>query len=83
MQVVHAVDALCLALGGGERRQQHGRQNGNDGNHDEQFDERKGLFVFEDAFDMLTDFSFLFRSGDSSRASLKARSLTTHIPRNL
>ena len=38
---VHAIDALGLGLGLGERRKQHRREDGNDGNYDQQFNQRK------------------------------------------
>ena len=50
LEVVDAVDALRLALGGGERRQEHGRENGDDGDDDEQLDERERRFLFENFF---------------------------------
>jgi hypothetical protein len=43
-QVVDAVDALSLSLGRGQRRQEHGRQNGNDGNDDEQSNQGETWF---------------------------------------
>lgn len=39
--VVHAHDARGFGLGPGQGRQEHARQDGNDGNDDQQFDERK------------------------------------------
>src|SRR5690242_18555149 len=45
LEIVDAADFLSLALGGGEGRQQHGRENCDDRNNDEEFDERKRFFV--------------------------------------
>ena len=68
LEVVDAVDALRLALGGGERREQHGREDGDDGDHDEQLDERERRFLFESCFHTLTVVQLLlFSSGDSRR----------------
>ena len=39
--VVEAIDALGFALGLGERGQKQGGQDGDDGNHDQQLDQRK------------------------------------------
>ena len=47
--VVHAHNALRLGLGLGQRGQQQSRQDGDDGNDDEQFDEGKGARLFADA----------------------------------
>jgi len=48
VQLLHVVDArnpLRLGLGLGQRRQQHRRQNGNDGDDHQQFNERKTGFA--------------------------------------
>ena len=45
-QVIRAVDALSTGLGAGQCRQQHSRQYGDDGNHDEQLDQREGPYFF-------------------------------------
>ena len=44
---VWKLDALGLLLGLRQRRQQHGRQNGDDGNHHQQFDEGEGRGPFD------------------------------------
>ena len=41
LEVVGAINALGASLGAGQSRQQHSRQNGDDGDHDEQFDQRE------------------------------------------
>ena len=38
------LDFLCLGLGFRQRRQQHTRQNGDDGDHDQQLDERESAY---------------------------------------
>src|SRR5439155_7331885 len=46
LQVAHAGDAMRLGLRLGQCRQQQSGQNGDDGNHDEQFDQgKRGLEV--------------------------------------
>ena len=48
-EVVHAADLIGLLFGLGERGQQHGRQNGDNGDDDQQFDQGEGVlfhFIF-------------------------------------
>jgi len=40
--IVHALDAGRLELGSGQGRQEHRGQNGNDGDDDQEFNQRKG-----------------------------------------
>ena len=54
LDVVDTADFLRPALGGGESRQQHGRENGDDGDDDEQLDERERRFLFVHGFHKLT-----------------------------
>ena len=43
MEVLCALYSFCLAFGRRQGRQQQGRKNGNDGNHDQQLNQRKPL----------------------------------------
>jgi len=45
-EVVHAVNALGARFGAGQRRQQHGRQDGDDGDHDQQLDQSESRLLF-------------------------------------
>jgi hypothetical protein len=44
LDVAGAADFLGFSLGGRERGQEHGGQNGDDRDHDEQLDQREGAF---------------------------------------
>jgi hypothetical protein len=81
LEVADAIDALRLALGGGERRQQHGGQNGDDGDHDEQLDQCEGFFLFENVFHIVQSFVVVVVvcSGDDGRILLRAHPLSTPI----
>jgi len=41
--IAGAADRLGLGLGPGQRRQKHARQDGDDGDDNEQFDQREGM----------------------------------------
>ena len=62
---VDAGDFPRLVLGGGERGQQHGREDCDDCDHDEQLDERERHFMFVDCFSYVDNFSvfIFFRPG--------------------
>ena len=45
-EVAETGDAVGLFLGLGQRRQKHGRQNGDDGDDHQQFDQRESAFCF-------------------------------------
>jgi hypothetical protein len=42
-QAVQAGNPVCPLLGSGQRGQEHGRQNGDDGNHHQKLDEGKSF----------------------------------------
>ena len=44
-KVIHALNAVSLGLGLGERRKQHAGEDTNDGNHNQQLDEGKSLTI--------------------------------------
>ena len=44
LEIVDAADFLSLLFGGRERRQQHGRKNGDDGDDNKEFDKRERFF---------------------------------------
>ena len=42
LEVIHAADALCLSFGLSQCREEHPRQDGDDGDNDQQLNEREG-----------------------------------------
>jgi hypothetical protein len=78
-EIVHALDAQCASFGFRQRRQQHGRQDGDDRDNDEQFNQSERPYFTE--FLHMTWFCFVF--GKQSANSRESAFTVNPFPENL